>query len=58
VLLLLQLRANVVKWLVFHFCLWRKSYFMKRGVKHDKVRAVGRASTAAALLRRDRPRVG
>lgn len=32
-----QLRANVLKWLVFHLCLWRKSYFMKRGIKHDKV---------------------
>ncbi|WIA33081.1 hypothetical protein OEZ86_006237 [Tetradesmus obliquus] len=31
-----QLRANVLKWLVFHLCLWRKSYFMKRGIKHDK----------------------
>jgi hypothetical protein len=33
----LQLRANVFKWLVFHLCLWRKSYYMKRGIKHDKV---------------------
>jgi hypothetical protein len=46
---LLQLRANVVKWLVFHFCLWRKSYFMKRGVKHDKVRSHSSASTTATL---------
>jgi hypothetical protein len=45
---LLQLRPNLVKWLVFHLCLWRKSYFMKRGVKHDKVRPPGSASTAAA----------
>jgi hypothetical protein len=48
-----QLRTNVFKWLVFHLCLWRKSYYMKRGIKHDKVRClavlvIGRMHTYTA----------
>lgn len=36
-LLNVQLRSNLIKWLVFHFCLWRKAYFMKKGIRHNKV---------------------
>eukprot|EP00879_Flechtneria_rotunda_P004637 GHRR01004896.1.p1 GENE.GHRR01004896.1~~GHRR01004896.1.p1 ORF type:complete len:595 (+),score=137.38 GHRR01004896.1:491-2275(+) len=39
-----QLRSNFLKWLVFHFCLKRKAYFMKMGIRHDK------ASPLADLL--------
>eukprot|EP00878_Enallax_costatus_P008716 GHUV01009110.1.p1 GENE.GHUV01009110.1~~GHUV01009110.1.p1 ORF type:complete len:512 (+),score=126.28 GHUV01009110.1:442-1977(+) len=31
-----QLKSSFIKWLVFHICLWHKSYNMKRGIKHDK----------------------
>lgn len=39
-----QLRSNLVKWAVFHCCLALKSYWMKRGFRHDK------ASPLADLL--------
>jgi hypothetical protein len=35
---LLQVSRSFTKRLIFEACLWIKSYRMKRGVKHDKVR--------------------
>lgn len=35
----LQVSRSFTKRLIFEACLWIKSYRMKRGVKHDKVRS-------------------
>lgn len=35
----LQLQKSFIKWLVFTICVWVKSFWMKRGIKHDKVGA-------------------
>lgn len=36
---ILQLQKSFIKWLVFTICVWVKSFWMKRGIKHDKVGA-------------------
>jgi hypothetical protein len=36
-LLLLQLQHSPIKWFIFQACVWVKSFWMKRGIKHDKV---------------------
>jgi hypothetical protein len=36
-LLLLQLQHSPIRWFIFQACVWLKSFWMKRGMKHDKV---------------------
>jgi hypothetical protein len=36
----LQLQTSFVKYFVFQACVWIKSFFMKLGLKHNKVRSV------------------
>lgn len=36
-----QLQGRPVSLMVFKLCVWLKSFWMKRGIKHDKVGRLG-----------------